>query len=140
VAPGDTVVTADTPMGPLGLSVCYDLRFPELYRVHAERGASVLAVPAAFTVPTGRAHWEVLLRARAIENQAFVVAPAQVGEHFPGRRSYGHSLVVGPWGDVLAEGGGEAEGVVLATLDPSALASARRMVPALAHRRLAVTR
>jgi predicted amidohydrolase len=135
VVPGDAVVTTDAPFGKVGLSICYDLRFPELYRVHADRGASVLTVPAAFTVPTGRAHWEVLLRARAIENQAFVVAPAQVGEHFPGRRSYGRSLVVGPWGDVLADAG-EAEGVVLATLDPQAVASARRMVPALSHRRL----
>lgn len=137
VKPGTEVVTAELPAGRLGLTICYDLRFPELYRRLSALGASVLAVPSAFTVPTGRAHWEVLLRARAIENLAYVVAPAQVGEHFPGRRSHGHALVVSPWGEVLADAGGEDEGFALATLDPRQVEQVRAMLPALGHRRLA---
>jgi predicted amidohydrolase len=136
VKPGAEVVVAETPCGGLGMSICYDLRFAELYRAFASRGASVVSVPAAFTVPTGRAHWETLLRARAIENLAYVVAPAQVGEHFPGRRSYGHALIVGPWGDVLADAGEDGDGFVTATIDPAEVARVRRMLPALEHRRL----
>jgi len=136
VAPGEAVVSAPLPFGRLGLSICYDVRFPELYRRHADADCALLAVPAAFTVPTGRAHWELLLRARAVENLAFVIAPAQVGEHFAGRRSYGHALVVSPWGEVLADAGEDAEGMALATLTRTQLDDARRMLPALGHRRL----
>ena len=136
VEPGRDVVTADTPAGKLGLTVCYDLRFPELYRLLAARGATLFAVPSAFTEPTGRAHWEVLLRARAIENLGYVLAPAQVGEHFPGRRSYGHALVVDPWGRVLADAGEASDGFVLATLDPAVVERSRAMLPALSHGRL----
>ena len=116
----------------LGLSVCYDLRFPELYRA---LGADLIAVPAAFTHTTGQAHWEVLLRARAIENQAYVIAPAQGGRHENGRRTWGHSMIVDPWGEVLACLA-EGEGVITAELDPARLADVRRRLPALAHRRL----
>ena len=136
VVPGHEVVSASLPFGRLGLSICYDVRFPELYRRHADAGCSLLAVPAAFTVPTGRAHWELLLRARAVENLSFVIAPAQVGEHFPGRRSYGHALIVSPWGEVLADAGDASEGMALATLTHLPLEQARRMLPALSHRRL----
>ena len=135
VAPGRDPVVFEACGHTLGLSICYDLRFPELYRELARRGAQVLFVPSAFTVPTGRAHWELLLRARAVENLAFVVAPAQWGEHGAGRSSHGHSLVVGPWGDVLAELA-EGEGVLLAELDFARLDDARRRLPALEHRRL----
>lgn len=108
---GDRCVVADTPFGVLGLSTCYDLRFPELYRELAERGAQVLLAPSAFTVPTGRAHWHLLLRARAVETQCYMLAAAQVGEHNERRRSYGHALAVDPWGTVLADAGGLDEGV-----------------------------
>jgi nitrilase len=124
--------------GPLrvGLSVCYDLRFPELYRaLGATLPCDLIAVPAAFTYPTGRAHWELLLRARAVENQAYVIAPAQGGTHENGRRTWGHSMIVDPWGDVLAERAEDGEGVVLAELDPGRLAEVRRQLPALRHRR-----
>ncbi|HEX9947059.1 MAG TPA: carbon-nitrogen hydrolase family protein [Allosphingosinicella sp.] len=133
-APGGRAVVADTPAGPLGLSICYDLRFPDLYRALSDAGAQVLAIPAAFTVPTGRAHWHVLLRARAIEAGAFVVAAAQSGLHEDGRETYGHSLVVGPWGDVLLDMG-EGEGVGFATIDLAEVESARARVPALRNRR-----
>jgi predicted amidohydrolase len=136
VVPGEATVTADVDGWRLGMSICYDLRFPELYRRHASDGASLLSVPAAFTVPTGEAHWHVLLRARAIENLAYVVAPAQVGTHFPGRRSYGHALIVSPWGEVLADAGGDGEGLALAKLEPLEIKRLRDMVPALSHRRL----
>ena len=116
IAPGDAVVVAETPFGGVGLSVCYDLRFPELYRAQVERGARFLTVPAAFARETGRDHWEVLLRARAIENQAFVIAAGQYGEHNPKRRSYGRSLIVDPWGLVLACAA-DGEGLALADLD-----------------------
>jgi nitrilase len=116
----------------LGLSVCYDLRFPELYRM---LGADLIAVPSAFTHTTGQAHWELLLRARAVENQAYVVAPAQGGRHENGRRTWGHSMIVDPWGEVLAVQD-EGEGVVLADLKPARIAEVRRQLPALAHRRL----
>jgi len=122
----------------IGLSVCYDLRFPELYRKMADQGADILSVPAAFTAYTGRAHWEVLLRARAIENQAYAFAPAQVGAIGPGeekRSAYGHALVVDPWGEVIADAGGSGEGFALARIDPGRLLQVRRDLPALKHRR-----
>jgi predicted amidohydrolase len=135
VAPGDALVLAATPFGPLGLSICYDLRFPELYRALTKRGARILAVPSAFTERTGKAHWEVLLRARAIENLAFVVAAAQVGAHGPGRSSHGHALIVDPWGTILAQVG-EGEGVAVAELDFDLQDRLRRELPALSHARL----
>ncbi|MBI2564244.1 MAG: carbon-nitrogen hydrolase family protein [candidate division NC10 bacterium] len=134
MAPGGEVVTADTEFGRVGLSICYDLRFPELYRALAARGAEILFVPAAFTLHTGKDHWEVLLRARAIENQAYVVAPAQVGAHPPGRECYGNSLVADPWGSVIARAPNRV-GVTLATLDLAYLKQVRLELPALAHRR-----
>jgi deaminated glutathione amidase len=132
--PGERAVLAALPWGTLGMSVCYDLRFPQLYRALAQAGADFLSVPSAFTVPTGKAHWHVLLRARAIETGSFVFAPAQWGEHAEGRRTYGHSLIVDPWGEVLADGGEEV-GVVSARIDPARIAQARRMVPSLSHDR-----
>ncbi len=135
IAPGQEVVVASTPFGELGLSVCYDLRFPELYRRMADRGVGWIAVPSAFTPETGRDHWEVLLRARAIENQAFVLAPAQFGRHSAERASYGRSLVVDPWGIVLARAPDRA-GIVLVDCDPRCLEEVRRAIPALKHRRL----
>ena len=132
--PGGSTVVAETPWGRLGMSVCYDVRFPYLYRALAQAGADFLAVPSVFTVPTGKAHWHVLLRARAIENGCFVFAPAQWGEHAGGRRSYGHSLIVDPWGEVLADGG-EGTGIVTAQIDPERIAKARGMVPSLQHDR-----
>ncbi len=132
--PGERAVTADTPWGGVGLSVCYDLRFAYLYRALAQAGAGFLTVPAAFTVPTGRAHWEVLLRARAIETGSFVFAPAQCGEHAEGRKTWGHSLIVSPWGEVLAEAG-DSPGVICADIDPAKIEEARRMIPALQHDR-----
>jgi predicted amidohydrolase len=135
VAPGKEVVVAPTPFGGVGLSVCYDLRFPELYRAQAARGAALLCVPAAFARETGKDHWEVLLRARAIENQAYVVAPAQCGRHSPERASHGRSLIVDPWGIVLAQAG-DRPAVIVADCDPDELERVRRRVPALEHRRL----
>ncbi|SBV91843.1 putative enzyme [uncultured Alphaproteobacteria bacterium] len=131
---GDRAVAVDLPWGRLGLSVCYDLRFPYLYRALAGAGADFLAVPAAFTQVTGAAHWHVLLRARAIETGCFVFAPAQTGTHVRGRRTYGHSLIVSPWGEVLADGG-EGPGFVIADIDPSEVDAARGKVPSLAHGR-----
>lgn len=137
--PGDRAVVADTPWGGVGMTVCYDLRFPALHRALAERGARFLTVPAAFTVPTGQAHWHVLLRARAIETGCFVLAPAQTGTH-PAegqgrpRMTYGHSLVVSPWGEVLADAG-DQPGVTLVDLDPAAVDQARARIPALANAR-----
>ena len=131
---GAEAVTADLPWGRLGLTVCYDLRFPDLYRALARAGAAFLSVPSAFTKYTGAAHWHVLLRARAIETGCFVFAPAQCGAHDGGRETYGHSLIVAPWGEVLADGG-EAPGVSLAEIDPAAVAKARAMIPALDHDR-----
>jgi len=133
-APGDAAVVADLPWGRLGLSICYDLRFPALYRALADAGASFLAIPSAFTRPTGEAHWQVLIRARAIENGCFVLAAAQGGRHASGRETYGHSLVVDPWGRVLAEGGTEP-GVIMAEIDPAAVTAARAKVPSLQHGR-----
>ncbi len=135
VAPGDEIVVAETGLGPIGLSVCYDIRFPELYRGLVDRGARILLIPAAFTVPTGRDHWEVLLRARAIESQAFVLAAAQYGTHTPRRRSYGRSMIVDPWGVVLCTVP-DGEGIGLADLDFEALDRIRERLPALRHRRL----
>ncbi|HXZ86807.1 MAG TPA: carbon-nitrogen hydrolase family protein [Myxococcota bacterium] len=135
VAAGSELALAKTESCTLGLSVCYDVRFPELYRTLVERGAQVLLVPSAFTVPTGRDHWEVLLRARAIENQCFVVAAAQFGEHNATRRTYGRSLVVDPWGTVLCTAS-DGEGVALAELDFARQDDVRRRLPALRHRRL----
>ena len=135
VAGGDEAVVADTEFGPVGLSICYDLRFPQLYRRLAQKGAFLLTVPAAFTVPTGEAHWHVLLRARAIENGAFVIAPAQGGAHANGRKTYGHSLIVAPWGEVLAEAGTEP-GVIVADIDPAQSVLARARVPNLQHDRV----
>jgi len=132
--PGEIAVVADLPWGRLGLTICYDLRFPALYRALAEAGSSFFAVPAAFTRQTGEAHWHVLLRARAIENGAFVFAAAQGGKHENGRETYGHSLVVDPWGRVLAEGDAET-GVVLAEIDPAEVALARARIPSLQHGR-----
>lgn len=132
--PGSRAVFAETPWGVLGMTVCYDLRFPHLYRVLAEAGADFLAIPSAFTVPTGTAHWHVLMRARAIENGCFVFAPAQWGEHAEGRRTYGHSLIVDPWGEVLGDGG-DGIGIISARIDVAAVARARRMVPSLKHDR-----
>jgi predicted amidohydrolase len=116
------------------MTVCYDLRFGYLYRTLAQAGASILTVPSAFTVPTGRAHWHVLLRARAIETGCFVIAPAQCGTHDAGRTTYGHSLIVSPWGEILADGG-EEPGIVTARLDLDEIAKARGMVPSLKHDR-----
>jgi predicted amidohydrolase len=134
VAPGDALVVAETPFGALGLSVCYDLRFPELYRAMADRGARFLAVPSAFTPHTGKDHWEVLLRARAIENQAFVLAPAQAGRHGPDRTSYGRSMIVDPWGLVLAQAP-DRPGVIVAECSAEDLERVRAGLPALRHRR-----
>ena len=132
--PGEAAALAALPWGMLGMTVCYDLRFPQLYRALAQAGAQLLTVPSAFTVPTGRAHWHVLLRARAIENFCFVFAPAQWGEHAEGRRTYGHSLIVAPWGEILAEAD-DGTGVILAEIDPAKAAEARRAVPSLSHDR-----
>jgi predicted amidohydrolase len=132
--PGDRAVTAALPWGVLGMTVCYDLRFAYLYRALAHAGADFLSIPAAFTVPTGRAHWHVLMRARAIETGCFVFAPAQWGEHATGRRTYGHSLVVAPWGEVLAEAE-DSVGFITAEIDPAKVLEARQQVPALSHDR-----
>ena len=133
-SPGTDKVLVDTPWGGVGLSTCYDVRFPYLYRALASSGATMLTVPAAFTVPTGKAHWHVLLRARAIENGCYVFAPAQVGTHFNERKTFGHSLIIDPWGEVLADAG-DQPGIILADIDPARVAEARKMVPSLTHTR-----
>jgi predicted amidohydrolase len=134
--PGEAVVTIeDTPVGRLGLTVCYDLRFPALFGELGNRACDAIAVPAAFTVPTGAAHWNVLLRARAIEAQAFVIAAAQVGTHEDGRQTYGHSLVIDPWGEVLLDMGGAQPGLAFCEIDLARIAAVRAQVPALANRR-----
>jgi deaminated glutathione amidase len=138
VQPGRRVVAADTPVGRLGMSVCYDMRFPELYRDLVAKGALWFAMPAAFTVPTGRAHWETLLRARAIENLCYVVAPAQVGTHTSGRETYGDSLIVDYWGQVVARRP-QGPGVITAELDLAQQAEARGRFPALDNRQLPIT-
>jgi predicted amidohydrolase len=132
--PGETAIVVELPWGGLGLSICYDLRFAQLYRALAEAGAQFLSVPAAFTRQTGEAHWHVLLRARAIENGAFVLAAAQGGKHENGRETFGHSLVVDPWGRVIAEGGVEP-GVIMAEIDPALVTQARSRIPSLEHGR-----
>jgi predicted amidohydrolase len=134
VAGGDRAVLAETPWGKMGLTICYDARFPQLYRRLAQAGAFLLTVPSAFTETTGKAHWHTLLRARAIENGAFVMAPAQGGMHANGRATYGHSLIIAPWGETLAEAGTEP-GVIVADIDPAAVTSARSRVPSLQHDR-----
>ena len=131
---GDLAVVADLPWGRLGLTICYDLRFPSLYRALAEAGASFLAIPSAFTRQTGEAHWNTLMRARAIENGSFVFAAAQGGTHEDGRETFGHAIVVDPWGKVLAEGTGEP-GVIFADIDPALVATVRGRIPSLQHGR-----
>ena len=133
-APGSEAVLAELPWGKLGLSICYDLRFPYLYRTLAHAGADFLAVPAAFTQVSGEAHWHVLQRARAIETGCYVIAAAQCGTHAEERKTYGHSLIIDPWGAVLADGGEEV-GVITAEIDPARVAEARRKIPALSHDR-----
>lgn len=128
--PGDTTCVAPTPWGNLGMTVCYDLRFPQLYRDLAQAGADFISVPSAFTRPTGEAHWSVLLRARAIETGCYIFAPAQCGEHGRGRKTYGHGMIVDPWGVVVAEAGEEV-GVIAADIDPARVAEARLAVPSL---------
>jgi predicted amidohydrolase len=132
---GSAGTLAELPWGTLGLTVCYDLRFPHLYRALAKAGADFLAIPSAFTRQTGEAHWHVLLRARAIENGCFVLAAAQAGEHECGRETYGHSLIVAPWGETIAEAGGEEPGIVVAEIDPAEVAEARARIPSLQHDR-----
>ncbi|MEP3420756.1 MAG: carbon-nitrogen hydrolase family protein [Erythrobacter sp.] len=133
---GEEVVTVeDTPIGRLGLAICYDMRFPALFEELGRRECDAISIPAAFTVPTGKAHWHVLLRARAIEASAFVIAAAQVGKHADGRTTFGHSLVVDPWGDVLLDMGGEAPGIGYCDIDLARIAEVRGQVPSLANRR-----
>jgi predicted amidohydrolase len=132
--PGEVAISADLPWGRVGLTVCYDLRFPALYRALAESGASFLAIPSAFTRQTGEAHWHVLMRARAIENTSYVFAAAQGGRHENGRETFGHSLVVDPWGRIVAEGGTEP-GIVMAEITPADIATARARIPSLQHGR-----
>jgi predicted amidohydrolase len=132
--PGESAVVADLPFARFGLTICYDLRFPALYRALAEAGATVLTIPSAFTRQTGEAHWHLLIRARAIENGSFVLAAAQGGQHENGRETFGHSLAVDPWGRILAEGGTEP-GVVIADIDPAEVTAARSRVPSLQHGR-----
>jgi len=133
--PGDRAVVADLPWGRLGMTVCYDLRFAYLYRALAQAGAGFIAVPAAFTRPTGQAHWHILLRARAIETGSFILAPAQCGLHAGGRGTYGHSLIVSPWGEIIAEARSEDPEIVVCEIDPAKAAEARAMIPALRHDR-----
>lgn len=133
--PGEQVVAADTPWGRMGFSICYDMRFPDLYRALTNAGATILLAPAAFTVPTGQAHWHVLLRARAIEAGCFVIATAQAGSHADGRTTYGHSLVVDPWGEVLLDMGSKP-GLAFADIDLAQVDDVRSRVPALANRRV----
>ncbi len=134
--PGEKAVLAETPWGVLGMTICYDLRFPYLYRDLAHAGATMLSIPSSFTVPTGKAHWHTIMKARAIETGCYVFAPAQVGTHKgSNRKTYGHSLVVAPWGEVLADAGGENTGFVVAEIDMTKVAEARQMVPSLQHDR-----
>jgi predicted amidohydrolase len=132
VVSGNEAKLAQTPWGKIGLSICYDIRFPQLYRAMAKKGAFAFTAPSAFTETTGKAHWHVLLRARAIENGAFMIAPAQGGLHANGRRTFGHSLIIAPWGEVLAEGGTEP-GIFAAEIDPRLSVEARTKVPSLGH-------
>ncbi|MGE5525745.1 MAG: carbon-nitrogen hydrolase family protein [Rhodospirillaceae bacterium] len=132
--PGECAVIANTPWGPLGMSVCYDLRFPNLYRALAKAGAIFLTIPSSFQRQTGKVHWHTLVKARAIENACFVFAPAMCGEHPGNRSTYGHTLIVDPWGDILADGG-EAPGIVYADIDPKRVLKVRSMIPSLEHDR-----
>ena len=134
-APGEAVVTVETPVGRLGLAICYDLRFPALFEALGRQHCDCVAIPAAFTVPTGAAHWHVLQRARAIEASAFVIAAAQVGQHEDGRATYGHSLVVDPWGDVVLDMGGEAPGLGFADIAPARVREVRAQLPSLINKR-----
>jgi deaminated glutathione amidase len=134
VKPGNRAVLASSPWGLIGMSICYDLRFAYLYRALAQAGASYLAIPAAFTYTTGKAHWHILARARAIETGSYVFAPSQCGTHAEGRRTFGHSLIIDPWGEVLADAGDQV-GWITADVDPAKVAEARRMIPALRHDR-----
>jgi predicted amidohydrolase len=133
--PGDRAVVVDLPWLKLGISICYDIRFPQLYRAEAHAGAAALTAPAAFTRQTGEAHWHVLQRARAIENGAFVISAAQAGKHADGRETFGHSIIVAPWGEVLAEAGGEGPEIISAEIDPAMSADARARIPALKNER-----
>lgn len=133
--PGETASIADLPWGRIGLTICYDMRFPALYRALAESGASFLTMPSAFTKPTGEAHWHVLLRSRAIENGAFVFAAAQGGTHESKRQTYGHSLIVDPWGEIIAEADGTEPGIITATIDPAKVVDARAKIPSLQNGR-----
>ena len=132
--PGDKAVTADTPLGKVGLTICYDLRFPQLFRTLAQAGAQIITVPSSFQRQTGKAHWYALLQARAIENGCWIVAPAMCGEHAGNRQTFGHSLVVNPWGEVVADGG-EAPAIVYAEIDVGRVAKVRGMIPSLTHDR-----
>ena len=131
--PGDDVVVTDTAFGRLGLTICYDIRFPYLYQALVDRGAIAISVPSAFTATTGAAHWHALLRARAIETQCYVLAPAQYGQHSSKRRSYGHSLIIDPWGQIIAEQA-DGDGVIIADIDPAEVRRVRRELPSLDHR------
>lgn len=133
--PGDEAVIAKTPIGQIGLTICYDLRFPQLYRTLAQNGAEILTCPAAFTRVTGQAHWHSLLKARAIETGAYILAPAQGGRHEDGRETYGHAMIISPWGDIIAELEGDKPGIIYADLDLSVVAKARRRIPSLASDR-----
>ena len=132
--PGEHAVVTDTPWGKLGMTICYDLRFPHLFRALAQQGAQFIAVPSSFQRQTGKAHWHTLLKARAIENAAYIFAPAMCGEHAGNRQTYGHALIVDPWGEVLADGG-EEPGIVYADIDPARVAKIRSMMPSLEHDR-----
>lgn len=136
IEPGEDIVVVDTELGRIGLAVCYDLRFPELFRALLARGAEILVLPSAFTETTGAAHWHLLCRARAVENLCYLLAPGQGGLHDNGRRTYGHSLIAGPWGEVLAEHAESGEGIACASVDLTALRDIRTRFPAVQHRRL----
>ena len=135
-APGDQVVTVETPAGKLGLAICYDLRFPALFEALGRQRCDIIAIPAAFTVPTGQAHWHIMQRARAIEASAYVVCAAQVGQHEDGRATYGHSMVIDPWGDVLIDLGGDEATLGFVEIDPARIAEIRKQLPSLANKRL----
>jgi predicted amidohydrolase len=135
-APGDAVATVETPLGRLGLAICYDIRFPALFEALGRAQCDVIAIPAAFTVSTGQAHWHLLQRARAVEASAYVLSAAQVGQHEDGRTTYGHSLAVDPWGEVLLDMGGDAPGVAFVEVDPQRIAEVRAQLPSLANRRV----
>jgi predicted amidohydrolase len=134
-AAGDRVVTVETPAGRLGLTICYDIRFPALFEALGQAGCDIIAIPAAFTVTTGQAHWHLLQRARAVEASAYTVSAAQVGRHEDGRRTYGHSLVVDPWGEVLLDLGGETAGLGFAEISAARISEVRAQLPSLANRR-----